>query len=82
MAFFDEEATEHNEESLYLWMRLIPYDDLVVVDITANESLASYEDFASYGFHVISANKIAGSASSVRYRATRMPFQNRSPLVI
>ncbi len=56
-------------------MRSHPFDDLVVVDITANEELAAcYEDFASYGFHVISANKIAGSASSLRYRATRDAF--------
>ena len=75
LAFFDDEATVHSEESLHLWMRSHPFDDLVVVDITANEELAAcYEDFASYGFHVISANKIAGSASSLRYRATRDAF--------
>ncbi len=42
-------------------MRSHPYDDLVVLDVTASETLADdYVDFASYGFHVISANKIAG----------------------
>ncbi len=60
MAFFEDEAQELDEESLFLWMRAHPFDDLVVLDVTASEELAGqYLDFASYGFHVISANKLA-----------------------
>lgn len=75
MAFFEEEAVEQDEESLFLWMRAHPFDDLVVLDITASDTLADqYLDFASHGFHVISANKIAGASSGNRYRQIRDAF--------
>lgn len=75
LAFFDDEAVEHEDDNLFLWMRAHPYDDLVVLDVTASESLAeSYVDFASYGFHVISANKIAGAAQTQQYRQIRDAF--------
>ncbi len=75
MAFFDDEATVHDEDALFLWMRAHPYDDLVVLDVTASEELASeYSYFASYGFHVISANKIVGSSDSNTYRMIRDAF--------
>lgn len=75
LAFFDDEAREQDEESLFLWMRAHPWDDLVVLDVTASEGLAAqYLDFASYGFHVISANKVAGSSCSNRYRQVRDSF--------
>lgn len=66
LAFFNDEAVEQDEESLFLWMRAHPYDDLVVLDVTASEQLADqYLDFASHGFHVISANKLAGPAAAI-----------------
>jgi len=75
MAFFEEEAVEQDEESLFLWMRAHPFDDLVVLDITASDTLADqYLDFASHGFHVISANKVAGASSGNRYRQIRDAF--------
>ncbi|OTA18652.1 aspartate kinase [Xenorhabdus beddingii] len=75
LAFFDDEATEHEDDTLFLWMRAHPYDDLVVLDVTASEELAKeYIDFASYGFHVISANKVAGSSDSNTYRMIRDAF--------
>lgn len=75
MAFFEEEAVTQDEESLFLWMRAHPFDDLVVLDVTASETLADqYLDFASYGFHVVSANKVAGASSSDRYRQIRDAF--------
>ncbi|BDH44055.1 bifunctional aspartokinase II/homoserine dehydrogenase II [Salmonella enterica subsp. enterica serovar Choleraesuis] len=75
LAFFNDEATELDEESLFLWMRAHPYDDLVVLDVTASEQLADqYLDFASYGFHVISANKLAGASNSNKYRQIRDAF--------
>nr|WP_314425634.1 bifunctional aspartate kinase/homoserine dehydrogenase II [uncultured Erwinia sp.] len=75
LAFFEEEAVEQDQESLFLWMRAHPFDDLVVLDVTASESLAAqYLDFASYGFHVIGANKVAGASSSDAYRQIRDAF--------
>ncbi|PKH19135.1 bifunctional aspartate kinase/homoserine dehydrogenase II [Enterobacterales bacterium CwR94] len=76
LAFFQDEAQERDEESLFLWMRAHPFDDLVVLDVTASETLAEqYRDFASYGFHVISANKVAGAASGDRWRQIRDAFE-------
>ncbi|WP_145480317.1 bifunctional aspartate kinase/homoserine dehydrogenase II [Yersinia similis] len=75
LAFYNDEAKEQDEESLFLWMRAHPFDDLVVLDVTASQSLADqYLDFASYGFHVISANKLAGASSSNNYRQIRDAF--------
>ena len=75
LAFFDDDAIEHQDDNLFLWMRSHPYDDLVVLDVTASVELAnSYIDFASYGFHVISANKIAGAAETQQYRQIRDAF--------
>nr|WP_314268028.1 bifunctional aspartate kinase/homoserine dehydrogenase II [uncultured Moellerella sp.] len=75
LAFFDNEAVEHKNDDLFLWMRAHPYDDLVILDVTASDELAeSYVDFASYGFHVISANKIAGASETQRYRLIRDAF--------
>ncbi|WP_075183257.1 bifunctional aspartate kinase/homoserine dehydrogenase II [Pantoea sp. 1.19] len=75
LAFFQDEAEVRDEESLFLWMRAHPFDDLVVLDVTASESLADqYLDFASHGFHVISANKVAGAASGDRWRQIRDAF--------
>ena len=75
LAFFDDESQAHDEESLFLWMRAHPYDDLVVLDVTASAELADqYLDFASYGFHVISANKQAGASDTNKYRQIRDAF--------
>ncbi|MCU5773578.1 bifunctional aspartate kinase/homoserine dehydrogenase II [Erwiniaceae bacterium BAC15a-03b] len=75
LAFFEDEAVEQDEESLFLWMRAHPFDDLVVLDVTASAPLAGqYLDFASHGFHVISANKVAGASDSQTYRQIRDAF--------
>ncbi|MEQ9862928.1 bifunctional aspartate kinase/homoserine dehydrogenase II [Pectobacterium cacticida] len=75
MAFFESEAQTRNGEDLFLWMRAHPFDDLVVLDVTASESVADlYLDFASYGFHVISANKLAGASGGNNYRQIRDAF--------
>ncbi|XYQ55103.1 bifunctional aspartate kinase/homoserine dehydrogenase II [Pectobacterium carotovorum] len=75
LAFFESEAQERDGEDLFLWMRLHPFDDLVVLDVTASESVADlYLDFASYGFHVISANKLAGASGGNNYRQIRDAF--------
>ncbi|MBN3066128.1 bifunctional aspartate kinase/homoserine dehydrogenase II [Pectobacterium aquaticum] len=75
LAFFESEAQERDGEDLFLWMRAHPFDDLVVLDVTASESVADlYLDFASYGFHVISANKLAGASGGNNYRQIRDAF--------
>ncbi|MEZ3501087.1 bifunctional aspartate kinase/homoserine dehydrogenase II [Pantoea sp. KPR_PJ] len=75
LAFFDDEAEERDEESLFLWMCAHPFDDLVVLDVTASTPLAQqYLDFASHGFHVISANKVAGASDSQTWRQIRDAF--------
>lgn len=75
LGFFNDDAVDHDEESLFQWMRNHPYDDLVVLDVTASEDLADrYLDFASHGFHVISANKVAGASDSQKYRQIRDAF--------
>lgn len=74
LAFF-EEAQALDEESLFLWMRAHPFDDLVVLDLTASEHLVEqYLDFASYGFHVISANKLVGASDGGTYHQIRDAF--------
>lgn len=83
LAFFNDEAVEQDEESLFLWMRAHPYDDLVVLDVTASQQLADqYLDFASHGFHVISANKLAGASDSNKYRQIHDAFENRASLAV
>ncbi|OSN07174.1 bifunctional aspartokinase II/homoserine dehydrogenase II [Lonsdalea britannica] len=75
LAYFDDEAQERDEDELFLWMRAHPYDDLVVLDVTASGAVADlYLDFASYGFHVISANKQAGASGGDNYRQIRDAF--------
>lgn len=72
LAFFEEEAQALDEESLFLWMCAHPFDDLVVLDLTASEHLVEqYMDFASYGFHVISASKPPWELDSGTYRQIR-----------
>ncbi|NDJ55501.1 bifunctional aspartate kinase/homoserine dehydrogenase II [Enterobacteriaceae bacterium 4M9] len=75
LAFFNDEAVEQDEDALFLWMRAHPWDDLVVLDVTASAQLADqYLDFASHGFHVISANKLAGAGDGAKYRQIRDAF--------
>lgn len=81
---FEDEAQELDEESLFLWMRAHPFDDLVVLDVTASEELAGqYLDFASYGFHVIQRQQ-AGGCLVQRYLSpnSRRLRQNRPPLAV
>ncbi|SUB83987.1 Aspartokinase II/homoserine dehydrogenase II [Pragia fontium] len=75
LAFFDDESQTLDDNVLVSWMRDHPFDDLVILDITASQELASnYLNFASYGFHVISANKLAGASSGNEYRQIRDAF--------
>jgi aspartokinase/homoserine dehydrogenase 2 len=51
------------------------YDEIVVIDATASAALtANYIAFAEHGFHLISANKLAGSAPSETYHLIQDAF--------
>ncbi|WP_099610268.1 bifunctional aspartate kinase/homoserine dehydrogenase II [Vibrio fujianensis] len=55
--------------------RLSGYDDVIVLDVTASEELAyRYLEIAQQGLHLISANKVAGSASSEYYQQVKEAF--------
>ena len=70
-------------KSLYSCGCAHPYDDLVVLDVTASEQLADqYLDFASHGFHVISANKLAGRAAVIIIAKFMTLLKNRPPLAV
>ncbi|MGD8111393.1 bifunctional aspartate kinase/homoserine dehydrogenase II [Vibrio sp. TRT 17S01] len=75
-ARFDEEAIEYQNFSWIEQLGAIQgYDDLVVLDVTASQELAErYLDIAQQGMHLISANKVAGSASSRYYHDVKDAF--------
>lgn len=73
---FDEEAVSHEGSD---WIKTLGsiqgYDDLVVLDVTASQTLAErYLEIAEQGMHLISANKVAGSASSDYYHQVQDAF--------
>ncbi|KJY82614.1 aspartate kinase [Vibrio galatheae] len=75
-AHFDEEAISHEGQDWIEKLGAIQgYDDLVVLDVTASQTLAErYLEIAEQGMHLISANKIAGSASSHYYHQVQDAF--------
>ncbi|MFD2177021.1 bifunctional aspartate kinase/homoserine dehydrogenase II [Veronia pacifica] len=72
---FDSHAVEYKKGQ---WLdRLLnhPYDDVIVLDVTANAGLSHvYPVLAEHGFHLISANKYAGSAASEDYYRVQDAF--------
>ncbi|MFY2509910.1 bifunctional aspartate kinase/homoserine dehydrogenase II [Vibrio pectenicida] len=73
---YEEEAIEYQEDE---WIKKLGaiqgYDDVVVLDVTASQQLAQcYTDIAEQGMHLISANKVAGSASSQYYHQVQSAF--------
>ncbi|WP_260260041.1 bifunctional aspartate kinase/homoserine dehydrogenase II [Vibrio intestinalis] len=73
---FDEEASEYNGNEWITQLGSIQgYDDVVVLDVTASQELAHrYLEIAEQGMHLISANKVAGSASSEYYHQVQDAF--------
>jgi aspartokinase/homoserine dehydrogenase 2 len=57
-----------------------PFDDLVVLDVSADQGLTdTYPEFLDAGFHVISANKLAGSAPLAFYKEIKqLAYSNNS----
>ncbi|WP_413285676.1 bifunctional aspartate kinase/homoserine dehydrogenase II [Vibrio sp. MA40-2] len=51
------------------------FDEVIIIDVTASEELSmKYPEIAEKGFHLISANKVAGSASSTFYHQVQDAF--------
>ncbi|WP_070970510.1 bifunctional aspartate kinase/homoserine dehydrogenase II [Vibrio sonorensis] len=75
-ARFDDEATPYQEGEWIPKLGAIQgYDDLVVLDVTASKELAEkYLDIAHQGMHLISANKVAGSAAGEYYHQVKDAF--------
>ncbi|WP_299687239.1 bifunctional aspartate kinase/homoserine dehydrogenase II [uncultured Vibrio sp.] len=73
---FDDEAIANNGND---WLERLGsiqgYDEAVVLDVTASPALADkYLQIAQQGIHLISANKVAGSASSEYYHQVQDAF--------
>ncbi|WP_076588974.1 bifunctional aspartate kinase/homoserine dehydrogenase II [Vibrio ostreicida] len=75
-ARYDDEATEYQSDE---WVKTLGamkgYDDAVVIDVTASKQLGlRYLEIAEQGMHLISANKVAGSSSSLYYHQIQDAF--------
>ncbi|NOI22455.1 bifunctional aspartate kinase/homoserine dehydrogenase II [Vibrio mediterranei] len=73
---YEDEAVAYQGD---VWLRQLAnlqgYDEVVVLDVTASPALAEqYQSIAENGMHLISANKVAGSAPSVSYHAVQDAF--------
>ncbi|MET2951666.1 bifunctional aspartate kinase/homoserine dehydrogenase II [Vibrio owensii] len=72
---FDDESIENDGHWLNKLGALQNYDEAVVLDVTASKELAArYVDIAQHGIHLISANKVAGSADSQYYHQVQDAF--------
>nr|WP_086937765.1 bifunctional aspartate kinase/homoserine dehydrogenase II [Thaumasiovibrio occultus] len=65
---FKQQASGYRASHVLSELAGLPYDEMVVMDVTASSELASqYADIAELGMHLVTANKIAGSAPSQEY---------------
>ncbi|MEJ2764526.1 bifunctional aspartate kinase/homoserine dehydrogenase II [Photobacterium sp. MCCC 1A19761] len=72
---FEDEAVSYGEGELFQALANHPYDDVVLLDVTASAALAAkYPQIAEIGLHLISANKVAGSAPGPQYHAVQDAF--------
>ncbi|MDF4917405.1 bifunctional aspartate kinase/homoserine dehydrogenase II, partial [Vibrio parahaemolyticus] len=72
---FDDESIANNGDWLARLGALKSYDEAVVLDVTASKDLAQrYVEIAQQGIHLISANKVAGSADSQYYHQVQDAF--------
>ncbi len=77
---FNDESIENDGSWLTRLGALQEYDEAVVLDVTASKELASsYVDIAQQGIHLISANKVAGSADSGYYHQVQNRIHMRPP---
>ncbi len=74
-ARFNDESIENDGSWLPRLGALQDYDEAVVLDVTASQELAKcYVKIAQQGIHLISANKVAGSADSQYYHQVQDAF--------
>ncbi|CCN47233.1 Bifunctional aspartokinase/homoserine dehydrogenase 2 (Includes: Aspartokinase; Homoserine dehydrogenase) [Vibrio nigripulchritudo MADA3029] len=73
---FDDEAISNDgTEWLDKLAHQQKYDEVIVLDVTASEALSDqYVSIAEHGFHLISANKVAGSAPGEVYHQVQDAF--------
>ena len=72
---FDDESTENDGNWLAKLGAIQNFDEVVVLDVTASKELATrYVEIAQQGIHLISANKVAGSADSQYYHQVQDAF--------
>ncbi|CAM2985124.1 bifunctional aspartate kinase/homoserine dehydrogenase II [Vibrio rarus] len=72
---FADEAVTADQDWLALIRRQSSYDEIVVLDVTASQVVSDrYLEFAEHGMHLISANKLAGSAPSESYHQVQDVF--------
>lgn len=74
-ARFNDESIANDGSWLSRLGALQDYDEAVILDVTASQELAKcYVDIAQQGIHLISANKVAGSADSQYYHQVQDAF--------
>ncbi|MGR5140754.1 bifunctional aspartate kinase/homoserine dehydrogenase II [Photobacterium sp. DNB23_23_1] len=78
---FDDESVGYDQTDGD-WLSVLAhhtYDDVMVLDVTASSELAArYPQVAEAGLHLISANKVAGSASGEYYHQVIDAFAKSS----
>lgn len=73
---FSAEAQPFKDKSLFSYFTNHGYDETVIIDVTGSPDFAAeYEQIAELGYHLISANKIAGASESHIYNAVKDAFQ-------
>jgi bifunctional aspartokinase / homoserine dehydrogenase 2 len=77
--FADTSIANDGQEWLLRLGKIKGYDDVIVLDVTASRELTDqYIQIAEQGMHLISANKVAGSASSDYYYQVKKAFSKIS----
>ncbi|MGR5447634.1 bifunctional aspartate kinase/homoserine dehydrogenase II [Vibrio jasicida] len=72
---FNDESIENDSNWLTKLGAIQNFDEAVVLDVTASKDLAAcYVEIAQQGIHLISANKVAGSADSQYYHQVQDAF--------
>ncbi|MCG3736472.1 bifunctional aspartate kinase/homoserine dehydrogenase II [Vibrio cincinnatiensis] len=74
--YYQDEAQPNDGQTWLTQLgHLSGYDEVIVLDVTASEELAyRYLEIAQQGLHLISANKVAGSANSEYYQQVKDAF--------
>lgn len=76
---FPFKAVDYQQPQLLSQLAAVDYDEIVVLDVTASHSFSAlYPQIAASGLHLISANKVAGSAPTAVYQAVIDAFAKSS----